>query len=256
MITTLMTITPELAATWLAANAKNRPMRQSRVKQYAGDILANRWKTTHQGIAFYEDGLLADGQHRLAAVVKANKPVQMYVTTALKRDIAVAIDAGKPREICDVLHIINDMDWVSKEVVAVARVALTRFESDPRSVSGFAVREFLERHNDAIRFVVEITKNRKRNLTISVVQTAYLCAILAGEDRVKINRFAEIMYSGEIAGPHENAAIRVREMMLSNQQITKADRVKLIQKGIYSFCRGVSIKRFICPDNYLYPMPE
>lgn len=256
MNTTLMTITPELATAWLSTNNKNRPLRTARVKQYAGDMMADRWKITHQGLAFYDDGLLADGQHRLAAIVKANKAVQMYVTTGLQREIASAIDAGKPREICDVLHIINGMDWVSKEIVAVARVALTRFESDPRSVSGFAVREFLERHSDALRFVVDITKNRKRNLTISVIQAAYLCAILAGENRAAIARFADIMYNGEIAGPHENAAIRVREMMLSDQRITKADRVKRIQKGIYSFCRGTQIKRLICPETYLYPMPE
>ena len=42
--------------------------------------------TTHQGIAFDENGVLQDGQHRLCAIVSANKPVDMMVTSGLSPD--------------------------------------------------------------------------------------------------------------------------------------------------------------------------
>jgi hypothetical protein len=38
---------------------------------------------THQGIALDTDGVLIDGQHRLAAAVEADQPVDMLVITGV-----------------------------------------------------------------------------------------------------------------------------------------------------------------------------
>jgi len=67
---TRMNVTPEMAQSWLdAANTGNRTMTRRVVSKYADDMIAGRWIDTHQNaIAFYDDGSLADGQHRLGAV--------------------------------------------------------------------------------------------------------------------------------------------------------------------------------------------
>jgi hypothetical protein len=36
---------------------------------------------THQGIAFDTQGVLVDGQHRLAAIIEADRPVELTVFT-------------------------------------------------------------------------------------------------------------------------------------------------------------------------------
>src|SRR3954467_14111979 len=68
----LVEVTPDLAAQWLRANTGNRPVREAHVRSLAEEITADRWKVTHQGIAFSLSGRLMDGQHRLRAVIRAD----------------------------------------------------------------------------------------------------------------------------------------------------------------------------------------
>jgi hypothetical protein len=103
MQTTLMEVTPALAAEWLTKNGKNRPLGKRRVSLLAAAIRRGEWKVTHQGIAFGSDGLLTDGQHRLAAIVDAGIPVTMLVSRDV--DAFDAIDIGRPRSASDILGI-------------------------------------------------------------------------------------------------------------------------------------------------------
>lgn len=84
MKTTIKEITPQWAASVLQTrNPRNRPISVQFVERLSRDIRCGAFATTHQGIAFDENGDLLDGQHRLAAIVKANKPVLMAVTTGM-----------------------------------------------------------------------------------------------------------------------------------------------------------------------------
>jgi hypothetical protein len=100
----LTLVTPDMARDWLAANTDgNRNRNYTRVRNLAAIITDGGWKVTHQGIAFDSTGKLTDGQHRLAAIVAANVPVQMFVTFGI--DAFAVIDTGTPRTAADVLHI-------------------------------------------------------------------------------------------------------------------------------------------------------
>ena len=100
--TNMVLITPELAHQWLLDNNfNNRNLRPSWVQTLAQAIKNNEFLTTHQAIAFSESGRLLDGQHRLHAIVLANKPVKMLVTTNLNENTFSAIDCGIKRTISD-----------------------------------------------------------------------------------------------------------------------------------------------------------
>ena len=64
-------ISPEKAAEMLAANTANRPLSRSTVQAFAEAMRRGDWLVTHQGIAVDTNGVLVDGQHRLAAVIEA-----------------------------------------------------------------------------------------------------------------------------------------------------------------------------------------
>jgi hypothetical protein len=51
----------------------NRPQISGSVADLLKDILGANWMFNHQGIAFDSDGKLIDGQHRLEAIVRADK---------------------------------------------------------------------------------------------------------------------------------------------------------------------------------------
>jgi hypothetical protein len=92
-------VTPKMAKEWLATHENIRPLSEKRVESLAEDMEKGRWKVTHQGICFDEDGKLIDGQHRLHAVVKANVPVRMLVCHSRGVTIHDALDRGTPRRL-------------------------------------------------------------------------------------------------------------------------------------------------------------
>jgi hypothetical protein len=89
----------------------NRPLRRAVVEKYAKDMLAGKWRPTHQGIALIGDPAnptLGDGQHRLHAVLLAceTKPdfkVILPIATGLDFEALWVIDAALPRTNADVI---------------------------------------------------------------------------------------------------------------------------------------------------------
>lgn len=74
-------VNPARAAEMLSANTSNRTLSRSTVRSFAQGMGRGEWLVTHQGIAFDTNGVLVDGQHRLAAVIEADVPVEMTVFT-------------------------------------------------------------------------------------------------------------------------------------------------------------------------------
>jgi hypothetical protein len=111
----IKTIWPQEAAEILQTkNTTNRKISELFVNKLANDIVNDAFLLTHQGIAFDVDGNLLDGQHRLAACVKANKPIKILVTTEVQRVHSVngiqlnsfeIIDSGKTRTVAQMLNI-------------------------------------------------------------------------------------------------------------------------------------------------------
>ena len=99
----VQTVTPKKAAEFLEANTSNRPLSSSVVKGFAEAMTRGDWMVTHQGIAFDVDGVLVDGQHRLAAILEADVPVEMTVFTEVNRGTFDVLDTGKRRNAADVL---------------------------------------------------------------------------------------------------------------------------------------------------------
>src|SRR6185312_13100820 len=101
----VQTVTPTKAEQWLEANTTNRPISKSVVRGFAEAMKRGEWVVTHQGIAFDTNGVLVDGQHRLAAIVEAEVPVEMTVFTEVDEGTFDVLDTGKRRNAADVLAI-------------------------------------------------------------------------------------------------------------------------------------------------------
>ena len=103
------TVTPEQAQLWLDnCNLRNRNLSQFAVNKYARDIENGNWKLVGDPIRFDWDGILRDGQHRLAAIVKVGQPVQIAVLRGMDPDDFVVIDTGKKRTQANALQMLGD----------------------------------------------------------------------------------------------------------------------------------------------------
>lgn len=98
-------ITPAYAKQLLAQNCPNRPLSKSTVNRYANDMTNDRWNNNGQGIVLTAEGKLLDGQHRMAAVLKAGIPVGMLVVRGVPEETFKTMDSGKARSLSDVLAI-------------------------------------------------------------------------------------------------------------------------------------------------------
>ena len=103
----VVTITPEIAKELLKHNVGNRKINQANVKRIAEDMIAGDYKLNGETIKIYEDGTLADGQHRLMACVLSGVPFETYIIKGIKKDVLPTIDAGKQRSLVESLNMIG-----------------------------------------------------------------------------------------------------------------------------------------------------
>lgn len=108
MFSEQIVMTPEQARQILSHNnGKNRALRPNTVAKLTNDIKEGRWEITHQGIAFDEHNQLLDGQHRLQAIVNANRECEMIVWRNVPRKSFSVLDCGVSRTASDNLNYMN-----------------------------------------------------------------------------------------------------------------------------------------------------
>ena len=106
MKTEIVKVTPSLAKTWLAAtNFRNRNVSSTVVNRYTEDISKGNWLLNGESIVIDDNGNVIDGQHRLRAIIKANKPIESVVVRGIDRSTFHTFDIGKRRNHGDVLSI-------------------------------------------------------------------------------------------------------------------------------------------------------
>lgn len=100
-------VTPEMASAWLddLERPKNRRVSQREVRQIAEAIKRDEWQVTGSAVQFDAGGNLIDGQHRLEAVVLAERPVPMFVATGIEPSAIAVLDQGRKRSVADFLTI-------------------------------------------------------------------------------------------------------------------------------------------------------
>jgi hypothetical protein len=101
----LITVTPEMAAAWLASAHPNRPVSRARVTTIARAIKAGLWQLNGQTLVLCPDFRLLDGRHRCRAIVEAGRSVEMFVVASIDPQCFLSMDQGKKRSGGDVLAI-------------------------------------------------------------------------------------------------------------------------------------------------------
>lgn len=116
------TITPAYAAELLAKNASNRHVRSSTVDQYARDMVDGKWRGGDAPMTIREDGTPLDCQHRLLAIIKAERTIEAWVHI-VPNDTApmdLRVDTGVKRNARDLAGISTNMAAVARSLMYVA----------------------------------------------------------------------------------------------------------------------------------------
>jgi hypothetical protein len=250
MRTELVKITPDMARNMLGSNPVNRNISERAVTDLSKAILNNDWQVTHQGIAFYNDGTLADGQHRLSAVIKADVPVYMMITKGLSKEVAMTIDSGRRRSLIDGVKISGAAPWMEAK-----HINLVPIITHPKRLTDMQKLDFLVGMKPYVEFATDCFVSNRRFLTSSIVHAALTMAAYHKEDPVKLKRFAQVFFDGVMAEPNERIIILVREYFLSHTNggdSDKHEKYLKLQRAIQAYCRGENIKRLIQPTEIIY----
>lgn len=253
-------ITPSMAAEWLNKNTSNRKASTIKVQTYANDMQNGNWRQHHQGIAFYDDGVLADGQHRLMAIVRSKMSINMLVTFDVPRESAIGIDVHLARKTSDVLKITGQSEWIGINEAAIAKHLLALLGKASSATSASVVAEYGEHHKMAIKFAGgnAVTKNA-RFLTTAPVRAAAACAYhYHGEHEIR--RFFKSLVSGIPESLDEIAVIRLRERLLQDAGALQSSAdgrrkvTKLAMRAIKAFMERDTIGKLIEPSGFVYPL--
>lgn len=210
------TITPEVAKAYLRHNVKNRNIRKHDVRMYAKDMKHGKWQLSPQGIAFYENGNLADGQHRLEAVIVADCPVEMWVVYDVPNDCTI-FDYGAKRRPHDILK-------MSGVEATSYTIALSRFLFRTAGVQYPTIQmlaDFVNDNTENLMLAIYCTSHgveTKYNITKKASCTAAaFCALYCGMDAEWVNRFFSCVNSGEYdLNNGESASNFLRNWLIRN----------------------------------------
>jgi len=116
----------------LGRNTNNRPMKHNAVERYAQDMLLGRWLMAGEPIKVGWDGVLLDGQNRLAAVLKVceERPgftVPMVLVEGLEPESQDVMDTGVGRSAAD--QLIRGGAGYASCIAATTRLVL-QFDSE------------------------------------------------------------------------------------------------------------------------------
>jgi hypothetical protein len=152
----IRTVTPTTAKGWLKQNKRNRPLVPNIVAGYARDMAAGHWQLTGEAIKFDTDGNLADGQHRLSAIVAANVAIDMLVVRNVLPETQTVMDSGRKRTASDALTLVGQKN--PSILAAAARFALREpgcgyigTEERVSNPTNSEIAEFIDGHPDIHR---------------------------------------------------------------------------------------------------------
>lgn len=260
MKTQWMVITPETAKGWVEShNTNNRNLAKSKVIQYANDMRKGNWNASHQGLAFYEDGSIADGQHRLHACIESGINLESFVTFGVPKLAASGIDCHRARKMDDQIKIAGMSDWIGKDELAIAKLAR---RCTPGSTSGtmssHEAVSLCDANKDAIIAAKKSIPHKLRHVTTAPVVLAMACAFeKVGYENLQ--RFGKTLVTGVMESRDEVAAIRLRERLLldgskfAHSEPARIELVKLTMRAIKAFADGDQIGKLQIPSQFLYP---
>jgi hypothetical protein len=249
------TITPEKAEKYLNRNTSNRKLRDGVVEKYAHDMKHGRWTECAAPIWFYENGDVADGQHRLWAIIESKTPQKFLVGRNMPREAGLNIDTGLTRTIVDNARISGSDPDLTNEMVAVARAV----EEGCRQGKGYSNAkrlEIVEKHREAVSWACSHGP-RGRTIRNQCVLAAVARAWYHEPDKEKLERFCKVLTTGQSDGMHESAAVTLRNYLLLkknahlNQLFTET--FHKVQNAIRYFMQGKQLLVIKTVSDEAYP---
>lgn len=133
-------------------NTSNRKLLPSRVERWREVMRNGLWVYTHQGIAFSVDGVLLDGQHRLAAAAQEGFTLDINASVGMDHDIFTKVDTGIIRSAAEAAYLAGKTDFANTYSGAARLVRIYK----TRGPAGFLGLKNIRFSNDQIVSAIQM----------------------------------------------------------------------------------------------------
>jgi len=261
------TITPEIGAVlYRDHNNKNRDIAAGKVRDYQGAMERGEWKLNHQGLAFYKDGMLADGQHRMGALALYGRPLRFVVFPNFEDKAIDTIDRAKGRTAGEALEMHGIEHGKKKAPIAkivmeytyeLTHGARPRF-SDPQ------IEAWVEQHDDLLKQALSIGDGSKANITdpcLSATEAALIAALmlLGGWEATMVVAYLAGIQQGAANYPESPTLVLSRLYMKakhtgqSKARLTRKAKLALALKGAVLWVENKSVSRLSWGSKEILP---
>lgn len=252
-------VTPDFARECLAATAGNRRAMPSVISGMARDMVAGRWVTSHEALAFDTDGFFIDGHHRAEAVIKSGVGQWMYIAYGVTPAARKVIDAGKPRTVAHAAQMSGD-EWITRQMAATARQMAAG--GTVRHSGSWGTRQevidFIVRHRLAIEFVEEMFRGHTKGIGAAPVRA--VCARAYYHlPTATIQTFVDRLKSGVVSDEAEVAVVHLTRFLMSidlGGGSMAAETYNKTSRALRAFADREKIGRLFAATTELFPLPE
>lgn len=228
MKTELTYVTPELARKWLESNTCNRPLRPNVVETLKRAYERGEWKLTHQGVAFSNDGVLLDGQHRLTMIsqLPEGSIVPIQVTRGLSADTFDVIDQHLKRTLSDVMGVSGDLAAVGRFLARVHNSSTTA------GLTATYTQPFVDLAREPFSDLMTFCPTARKFWSSASVRAAAIVRMIQGEDR----DYVRVAYRSLVL--QDFAAMTPIAQSLCRQQLSG---VAVGARTLDLFCRALKV---------------
>lgn len=257
--------TPAMARTLLEKNGRNRSINKSNVNALVNDIMEDQWYPNGDAISFYASGDVAEGQHRLKAIIISGKTIPILVVFGLKPEAAIGMGSGKSRNSRAIAKI-------NGENLPAAAIGMTGFylqiESKRSKISQRQKQEFYKANKEHVDFVLDAFERHSDGnkyspgIYVGYVQAALMAAHAAKVSNKDLDDFIRVLVTGipKNGKREEMITKQLRDFILSNKQMSQGGQPRIVmykrvQNVLKKFVEN-NLKGFRSSDNVYYSVDK
>lgn len=254
-------------------NKRNRDLTLSKVIGYRDAMQRGEWKRHHQGLAFYEDGTIADGQHRIGATALSGlNTIEFAVASDFPRDAIDTIDRVKTRTAGEALLMMGVDDGKPKAALGrtVMEYAYEEQHGKRPTFTDIQVEKWVMDKNELLSKALLIGRKSTENvsdpcMTQMEAATDAALMLLGGWGEQKTVSYIASIQQGVATYPESPTVILSRVFLRAKinarktDRLTKKAKIALALKGAALWLEEKSVARMSwnptkeALPSYVYP---
>lgn len=230
-------VTPSIAALLISEhNGVNRDLSMPKVTTLAAAMNRGEWVEHHQGIAFYPDGTIADGQHRISSVVDSGITQNFLTSTDFDKAAIDAIDRSSRRSAGESLEMRGVDEGKAKATISkFVMNYLAEIRGEKPRYSDQQIEAFVMDNNSILDRTLKLGHDSTKNvsdpvMTVPVARQLSTLMVIGGWPLHHAAGFIASVQQGVATYPDAPTIQLAKALMKSNVSDRRKDRLNAKQK--------------------------